>query len=155
MMKSLILIAALAVPGAALAANQVSLQSAVFVERNVTGPDGKSHIVRAAPKPVFPGDHLLFQLNYHNLGAKPATGFTVTNPIPGSVGFLSNEGSAQYSVDKGAAKTWGPIAALTVRDASGALRPAGLGDVTYVRWTLDKAIPAGGTGTLSFHGIVK
>lgn len=153
MMKSLILIAALAAPGAALAATQVSLQSAVFVERNVTGPDGKSHIVRAAPKPVFPGDHLLFQLNYHNLGAKPATGFTVTNPIPGSVGFLSSEGSAQYSVDKGS--SWGPLAALRVRGASGALRPAGPGDVTDVRWTLDKAIPAGGTGTLSFHGIVK
>ena len=152
-MKSLILLAALAAPSAAMAANQVSLQSAVFVERNVAGPDGKTHIVHAAPKPVFPGDHLVFQLNYHNLGAKPAEGFTVTNPIPGSVGFVSSEGGAQYSVDGG--RSWGPLAALRVKGVGGVLRDAGPADVTHVRWTLAKAIPAGGTGTLSFHGIVK
>ena len=152
-MKLLISLAALVAPTAAYAANQVSLQSTVFVERNVAGSDGKMHIVQAAPKPVFPGDHLLFQLNYHNLGEKPAVGFTVTNPIPASVGFLSSDSGAQYSVDGG--KSWGPLAALRVKGTDGSSRAAGPDDITHVRWTFQKAIPAGGVGSVSFRGIVK
>ena len=153
MIKYGLMLAALIAPGAAIAANQVALDSKVFVERSVKGADGNAHIVRAEPKPVFPGDHLLFVLSYKNQGAKPADNFTVTNPIPGSVVFESSEGSAEYSVDGG--RTWGQLPALRVKTASGSLRPAGSADVTHVRWTLAKAIPVGGTGTLSFHGLVK
>jgi len=153
MMKYALMIAALVAPAAAMAAAQVSLDIKIFVERSVTGPDGKAHIVRAAPKPVFPGDKLLFVLSYKNQGAKPADHFSVTNPIPGSVSFVSSEGSAEYSVDGG--HGWGPLETLRVKSANGALRFAQAADVTHVRWTLAKAIPVGGTGTMSFHGIVK
>ena len=152
-MKRLILLAALAAPSVAVAANQVTLQSAVFVEKNVRGTDGKMHAALSVPKPVFPGDHLLIRLTYHNQGGKPAEGFVVTNPIPASVSFESSDGGAQYSVDGG--RTWGSLASSRVKGANGAFRDAGPADVTHVRWTFTRAIPAGGTGTLSFHGIVK
>lgn len=153
MMKWALILAAFAAPQAALAAAQVTLDSKVFVERSVKASDGRVQLVRAAPKPVFPGDTLLFVLSYRNGGAKPADHFTVTNPIPASVTFVSSDGGADYSVDGG--RTWGPLAALRVPAAGGSLRAPTPSDVTHVRWTLNRAIPVGGSGTLSFHGLVK
>lgn len=148
-----LILAALVAPGTAMAADQVALDSNVFVERSVTGVDGKAHVVRAAPKPVFPGDRLLFVLTFRNQGAKPAENFTVTNPIPRSVTFVSNEGDAEYSVDGG--HSWGRLAMLKVKRAEGSLRAAQPDDVTHVRWTLARPIPVGGSGSVTFHGLVK
>jgi uncharacterized repeat protein (TIGR01451 family) len=148
-----LILAALVAPGTAMAANQVTLDSNVFVERSVSGADGKAHLVRVAPKPVFPGDKLLFVLSYRNQGVKPAEDFTVTNPIPGSVSFVSNEGDAEYSVDGG--RSWGHLTMLKVKRSDGSLRTAQPDDVTHVRWTLARPIPVGGSGSLSFHGLVK
>lgn len=152
-MKTATFLIAVALSQAAMAASQVSIDSKVFVERSVKGSDGKLHVVRAAPKPVFPGDPLLFQLTYRNTGAKPATDFKVTNPIPPSVVFASSDPGAEYSVDGG--KSWGQLADLRVKTTGGSLRTAVPADVTAVRWVMPRAIPVGGSGTLSFHAFVK
>jgi len=107
----------------------------------------------AMPKPVFPGDKLLFVLSYRNQGAKAAENFVVTNPIPGTVRFVSNEGDAQYSVDGG--RNWGRLATLKVKRSDGLLRAAQPDDVTHIRWTLARPIPVGGFGSVSFNGLVK
>ena len=153
-MKFLLFIASLLAPAAAMAADQVALDSKVFVERQVTAADGKQKIVREDPKLVVPGEKLLFVLSYKNEGAAPADKFVVTNPIPQSVTFVASEAAgADYSVDGG--KNWGTLAALKVKAADGSLRPANASDVTHVRWVFAKAIPVGGTGSLSFRGEVR
>ena len=153
-MKILFFIAALLAPATAIAADNVALESEIYVERAVSGPDGKPQVIRQEPKLVTPGDKLVFVLTYKNAGNAPADSFVVTNPIPASVSFLSSDSrGAEFSVDGG--KSWGSLTTLKVTGADGSRRPAAQADVTHVRWAFAKAIPAGGSGTLSFRGVVR
>lgn len=154
MTKLLFALAVLLAPIAANAAGTVSLTSSVFVEKAVAQADGKTRLVLQEPGVVLPGERLLFVLAYRNVGAKPATDFVVTNPMPGQVAFQgSADANAQVSIDGG--RNWGVLAALKVRKADGTMRAALPEDVTHVRWAMKAPIPAGGSGKVSFRGIVK
>ena len=153
-MRILLTLLALLLPGAAFAQSQVALTSNVLVERTTTDASGAARTSLDAPGIVTPGDRLVFVLAYHNNAATPATDFVVTNPIPGSVAYSGAESAGSVlSVDGG--RTWGELAALTVRNADGTSRPAAVADVTHVRWRIARPIPAGGSGELRFRGIVK
>ena len=153
-MKILLALLALLAPATAFAANDVSLTSKVYVERVKPGADGKPVTVREEPGVVTPGDRLVFVLGYRNGGAQPATGFTLTNPIPPSVAFTgSDDSSAVVSVDGG--KSWGLLSSLKVVQADGTSRPAVAADVTHIRWSFGRPIAAGTGGELSFRGTVE
>jgi uncharacterized repeat protein (TIGR01451 family) len=153
-MKIWLALLALLAPVAATAADNVALTSKVFVERVKPGADGKPVTVREEPGVVTPGDRLVFVLRYRNAGAQPATGFTLTNPIPPSVDFVATDDStASVSVDGG--KTWGALASLKVASANGTSRPAVAADVTHIRWSFGQPIAAGSGGELSFRGVVE
>jgi uncharacterized repeat protein (TIGR01451 family) len=153
-MRYLLLLIALLSPTLAAAANNVSLASAVYVERAIPGADGRTRIVLEQPKVVTPGDRLVFVLAYRNLGGKPASDFVVTNPLPSAVSYESAaDGGAQVSVDGG--RSWGALGALKLHDPDGRMRAARPDDVTHVRWALRQPIPAGAQGKLSFRGIVR
>jgi uncharacterized repeat protein (TIGR01451 family) len=153
-MKLLLALFALLAPAVAHAANDVSLTSSVFVEKSVPQTDGKTRLVLEEPKVVVPGDRLVFVLAYKNLGAKPATDFVVTNPMPGAVAYQGTaDAGAIVSIDGG--KNWGTLAALKVRKADGSVRAAYPEDVTHVRWAMKAPIPVGAVGKLSFRGVVK
>jgi uncharacterized repeat protein (TIGR01451 family) len=153
-MKIWIALIALLAPIAAQAADNVSLASEVLVERVKPDANGKPQIVQEKPSVVVPGDKLVFVLNYRNGGAEPATGFTVTNPIPAAVSFAGGEdATAVVSVDGG--KSWGKLASLKVAQADGTSRAAQVGDVTHIRWSFNQPIAASTGGKLSFRGVVK
>lgn len=153
-MKIWFALLALLAPVVAMAADNVSLTSKVYVERTKPGADGKPVTVREEPGVVTPGDRLAFVLRYRNAGPQPATGFTLTNPIPAAVAFTgTDDSSASVSVDGG--KSWGALAALKVVAADGTSRPAVAADVTHVRWSFSQPIAAGSGGELSFRGVVE
>ena len=153
-MKFLLILAALLLPSAALAQNQVALTSQVLVERTTTDANGQQRTALEAPGVVTPGDRLVFVLSYRNNATAPATDFVVTNPIPESVSFTGAESAGSVlSVDGG--NVWGALGALSVRNADGSSRPATQADVTHIRWRIAQAIPAGGEGELKFRGVVK
>jgi uncharacterized repeat protein (TIGR01451 family) len=155
-MKMLFAISALMMPAAALAANNVSLDSKIFVEQQTRDEAGnvKSVLTPVAEAKVTPGDNLIFVLSYKNSGNAAASDFIVTNPLPSAVAYTGHEGEApQVSIDGG--KSWGPLASLKVTEADGTIRDAQASDVTHVRWAFGTAIPAGQTGKLSFRGVVK
>ena len=153
-MKIWIALFALLAPAAASAADNVSLTSKVLVERIKPGADGKPVTVREEPGVVIPGDKLVVVLSYRNKGSEPATGFTLTNPIPASVAFTGTEdSSASVSVDGG--KSWGALGSLKVVAADGTSRPAVAADVTHIRWSFSRPIAAGSRGELSFRGVVE
>ena len=155
MNKILLFVLTLLAPtAAAAAADSVSLSSTIFVERVITDAAGRTAVVREAPNVVTPGDKLVFQLSYRNAGPAPATGFTVTNPVPAAVAFAAAEGEGvDLSIDGG--RSWGKLAALTVLQADGGRRQARPEDVSHVRWSFARPIPAGATGQLSFRGTVR
>jgi uncharacterized repeat protein (TIGR01451 family) len=145
---------AAATPGAALAANRVSIDSDVFVERIGSDADGRPVTTLAPPRAVTPGDRLVFVLSYRNGGAKPASGFVITNPVPHTVAFAeAADGDAELSVDGG--RNWGKLGALTVSGTDGRSRPAAPADVTHVRWRLHDAVAAGATGKLSYRAVAR
>ncbi len=152
-MRALLFVIALLAPSIALAANNVTLSSAVFLEKTIAGSDGHSRIVLEEPKAVTPGDQLVFILNYRNAGNAPASNFIVTNPLPAAVAYLGSGDSAQVSIDGG--RNWGVLPALKVRETDGRWRSARPEDVTHVRWALKQSIAAGAQGKLSFRGIVR
>ena len=153
-MKIWLALLALIASAPAFAADEVSLTSKVLVERVKPGADGKPVTVREEPGVVTPGDRLVFLLGYRNKGSQPATGFTLTNPIPSAVAFAgSDDSSALLSVDGG--KSWGSLASLKVVAADGTSRPAVAADVTHIRWSFGRPIAAGSGGELSFRGVVE
>jgi uncharacterized repeat protein (TIGR01451 family) len=153
-MKFILFLLAMIAPAAAMAAQDVSLASEVFVEKIVKDAKGEPKTVREAPGVVTPGEKLVFVLSYKNQGAQPATGFAVTNPIPAAVAFAGAEsGGSDVSIDGG--KSWGQLAALTVKQPDGTSRAAAPADVTHIRWNFAKPIAAGSGGQLSFRAVVK
>lgn len=154
MRKLLLITSLLAASVPAVAADNVSLKSDVFVSRQVKDDAGRTTTVLAPPKMVTPGDRLVFVLDYRNAGTTPATDFTVTNPIPGAVAYADGASAgAQVSIDGG--KSWGGLPTLTIAAADGKRRAATPADVTHIRWTLARPIPVGGGGKLQFNGIVR
>ncbi len=154
LLKRLAMLAALAIPGTAIAANNVSLSSDVFVERTVEKPDGKTAVMLEEPKTVVPGDNLVFVVKYKNVGSTPATDFSVTNPLPKAVAFNgTSDGTEIVSVDGG--KKWGSLAALTYTRENGEVRPALMSDVTHIKWKFNSALSVGSEGKLVFRGTVK
>ena len=155
-MRMWVALLAFSAPAAAVAAGaeHVSLSSRVFVEHVKPGPGGKPAVVREEPKIVMPGDKLYFELAYRNVGGQPATGFVITDPLPGSVAFLGDESEgAIFSIDGG--RTWGPLASLRVALPNGGSRAATAADVTHVRWAFARPIQPGAQGSVSFRGVVK
>ena len=152
--RMLIALFALIMPVAAMAANDVSIVSDILVERLVKQPDGKTRVVVEKLKSSAPGAKLIFVLAYRNQGKAPAKNFSLVDPIPAGVAFDSavTPGS-DVSVDGG--KSWGQLPALRTRAADGTLQAAQPSDVTHIRWILKAPIPVGGTGKLSFRGVVK
>jgi uncharacterized repeat protein (TIGR01451 family) len=139
---------------AAFAASPIELSSDIFVEKQKKSADGRTSVVLEAPKTILPGDQLVFVVRYKNTGAKPATGFTVTNPIPRAISFSgTSDGAEIVSVDGG--KNWGKLSQLRVANAGGVSRPALMTDVTHIQWKMNQALAAGSAGKLIFRGVVK
>tara|TARA_R110000850_G_scaffold32411_20_gene89251 strand:- start:1162 stop:1626 length:465 start_codon:yes stop_codon:yes gene_type:complete len=154
MTKAFFLAIALILPGTAMAANNVSLSSDVFVERKVAKPNGTTALVLEQPTTVTPGDRLVFVVNYKNVGRAPATDFSVTNPLPKAVAFEgTSDGTEIVSIDGG--KSWGPLSSLSYQDENGKVRPALMTDVTHVKWKFNRSLSAGSGGKLVFRGTVK
>lgn len=152
-MKKIIfaLLSLIAVPSVAA---PLELASDVFVEREQKRPDGSVATVLEEPKLVLPGDQLVFVVRYKNVGAQPASKFTVTNPIPRAVAFSGTaDGTEIVSIDGG--RNWGFLTQLKVSKADGSVRPALPGDVTHVKWNLNQTLAAGSAGKLVFRGVVR
>jgi uncharacterized repeat protein (TIGR01451 family) len=138
--------AAHAAPGAVVLHGDVKLET-TQVE------NGVEKTVLADPKVVVPGNRLLFSTSYRNNGPSPVQNFVVTNPVPSGIAVSATSASGLIvSVDGG--KSWGKLAALTVKDAKGATHPAQANDITHVRWTLASIAP-GASGAVVYHAIVK
>lgn len=153
-LKYIATFAALAVPGIAVASNNVALSSDVFVERKIEKPNGKTAVLLEQPTTVLPGDNLVFVVKYKNVGDKPATDFSVTNPLPKAVAFNgTSDGAEIVSVDGG--KNWGRLSTLTYTRKNGEIRPALSSDVTHIKWKFKRSLSVGSEGKLVFRGIVK
>ena len=149
---SVILLAASSVP--AMAAAPVELSSDVFVEKQQKQADGSFSTILAKPNLILPGDQLVFVVRYRNAGNKPATNFSVTNPIPAAIAFSgTSDGAEVVSIDGG--KSWGKLSQLRVTNTDSSSRAALMTDVTHLKWKMNQMLGAGDAGKLIFRGVVK
>ena len=161
MLVSAALGAGLAVtPAHAQSKSAVALESIIEVERTTTDANGVASSSYSNPtnSMVVPGDVLRFTINYNNTTDAPANALNVTNPIPSAVEFIRVEEEwAVYSIDGG--KTYGALETLTVQatgeDGTATTRAALPGDVTHIRWTLDRPLAPMEKGSLQFYGRVR
>src|SRR3546814_19827249 len=83
-----------------------------------------------------------------------ANSFVITNPIPDQMVYAGTDTPGEVvSVDGG--RSSGPIAEMKVADADGVERTAMPADVTHVRWVINRAMPTGGGGPLSFRAVLR
>lgn len=158
MKKLLIGLGLLSLSGAALAQGKqaVAITSNIQAVKEVTDAKGVKKRILVDPTTVIPGTPLVVWINYRNASAAPVTGFVINNPVPAAIDFTAlgeNSGWGVVSVDGG--KTFGALASLKVSSGDRVLRAAIPQDVTHVRWTFTKPIPANSGGQLSFYAIVK
>lgn len=145
---------AIAAPMPILAASPVELSSDIFVEKQQRRADGTMAVELVTPKIIVPGDSLVFVVRYRNVGTKPASNFTVTNPLPSAVAFSgTSDGNEMVSIDGG--KSWGKLSQLRITNADGSTRPALMTDVTHLKWNMNQTLAAGEGGKLIFRGVVK
>jgi hypothetical protein len=160
-MRSLFLLPLMAVPALAYAQPApapapVLLESKIQAVVETTDAKGAKKRVLVEPKKVLPGQPLVVWLTYKNNTKKPATNFTINNPIPANVDFTGFGASSEWgvvSIDGG--KTFGKLATMKVTKADKTVRGAIPQDVTHVRWSFDKPIAPGAGGTVSFYGMVE
>lgn len=151
---SLMAVAGTMSANAAFAAAPLELKSDIFVEKQQKRADGTLATSLVTPNLIVPGDQLVFVVHYKNNGSAPANNIAVTNPIPRAISFSgTSDGNEIVSVDGG--KNWGKIAELRVPNGDGTSRPAGMADVTHVRWKLNQTLAAGAAGKFVFRGVVK
>ena len=125
----------------------VSLDSAVFVERQQTGNirslEPVDHLTR--------GDRVVTVVTWQRVhrGADRTGSFTVTNPLPRTIAYqTSARDDEEVSIDGG--RTWGKLGTLRVGS-----RMATPEDVTHVRWRITAPTAAKGRGQIAYSGIVR
>lgn len=137
------MLAALAVPVAALAAPLIALDSAVYVEKV---QPGKGRMLQPASR-LTRGDRVVYVVSWYRMGGTGA--FTVTNPLPRTVYYQgSADGAEEVSIDGG--KHWGRLDDLRVGN-----RIATPEDVTHVRWHVPASEAARGSGDITYSAIVR
>lgn len=150
---ALALLAVLPASGAfAQPAQPVELSGDVMLER-IVNDAGQERRVLQKPDTVVPGDLLVFSTNYRNTGTETVKDFVVTNPVPEAIRIGAQDAqSLELSVDGGV--VWGKLADLQVSDGKGGMRPAGVDDVTHIRWVFATLQP-GARGTVTYRGTVR
>jgi uncharacterized repeat protein (TIGR01451 family) len=152
--KSLVvaLAAAFALPAVA---GPVDLVTKVLTEKRVAAGDGTTRVDLKATGHAVPGDKLVYQLAYRNIGTQPVKDFVLSNPLPQGVNYVAPaDGSPapELSVD---GSTFGSLAALRVKGTDGALRPASTDDVKIVRWRLVQSLAPGAAGQVAFRAVLR
>lgn len=155
-LQSLILALALAGGAHAQTARQgsIELRNVAEVETEVRGADGQVQKKRAAAEKALPGTEVIYTSTYRNVGSKPAANIVVVNAVPANTTLVGGSAFGDntditFSADGG--KTWAPADKVKVRTADGKERPAGVSDLTHVRWTYRGELPAGKQGTAGFR----
>lgn len=145
----LVALASNASPAQAKTGN-VQLSNSVLVQQKSAAADGTTRVTLVPAKRVVPGDHVVFRIAYKNLVGQPVSGMVVSNPVPPNLVYRGPaEGSPapQVSVD---GTHFAPMSALSVGG-----RPVQPDQIRAVRWQIDAAVPANGSGQYSYEATIK
>jgi uncharacterized repeat protein (TIGR01451 family) len=119
---------------------------------------GKERVVLEPVTATYPGETLVYTLEYQNTGDAPAVSPIVGTPVPkGTVlvrgTLVSPGGDVRYSLDGKTWSEWPRVRAAGVAGDAEIDAPAEA--VRHLRVTLREPVPAGGRGRAQFKVIVQ
>jgi uncharacterized repeat protein (TIGR01451 family) len=136
----------------------IKLVSKAEVEQVSVGTDGNKQVQRQPATKVLPGSRVIFTTEYENTSKQAAENAVITNPMPEHMIYV--DGSAEgintritFSVDKG--KSFAVPTELFLYDSAGRKYPALAKDYTHIRWTMERPLPPGAKGEVSFQAILQ
>jgi len=134
-----------------MAREDVSLASAVFVERIDRNGDGRAERRIEPATRLTRGDKVVLMVEWQAQGADRS--FAITSPIPRTLAFQdASFDNAEVSADGG--RNWGKLGQLRIRDAYG-IRLASPEDVTDLRWRVSERDAERGRGRIVYSAIVR
>lgn len=132
----------------------IELKAVVEKEIQVVNEKGEKVLKRVPAEKVIPGEEVIYTIVYENIGAEPAGGIVITNPIPEHM--IYTHGSAigigtdiTFSIDGGI--SWDKPENLKIKEADGTIRLAKTSEYTHIRWKLGKKLIAGGKGDVNYR----
>jgi uncharacterized repeat protein (TIGR01451 family) len=135
----------------------IEVMNSAEMEQQIKTADGKVEVRRAPVKGAVPGTVVVYTTTFRNTGNKPAAGVVIKNPVPANTTLVpasafGENADISYSADGG--KTWAAIDKLKVKTADGKERPAGISEITDVRWSLRGELGAGKQGEVGFRVVI-
>ncbi|MEZ5892691.1 MAG: hypothetical protein R3C58_06050 [Parvularculaceae bacterium] len=126
-------------------------------ETIVRAADGSETVKMIPADKVTPGETIVYSIEYRNDSNEPASDIVLVMPVPREVAYIEGsvsgeDSSVAFSADGG--KTYVARGRLTVEE-SGSTRPARGDEITHIRWTLNKPVPAKDSGEVSYKAILK
>jgi uncharacterized repeat protein (TIGR01451 family) len=152
------LAAALAGPAVAqTGGGDIEFRNIAEQEVEVKAADGKLEKKRVAVAKAVPGAEIIYTSTFRNVGKRAAANIQVVNPVPantiivGGSAFGDNT-DITFSADGG--KTWATADKVKVIGADGKERPAGISELTHVRWVYRGELASGKQGAVGFRVVV-
>jgi uncharacterized repeat protein (TIGR01451 family) len=135
-------------------AGSIEFRNVAEVELEVKGADGKVEKKRVAAEKALPGAEVIYTSTFRNIGQRPAGNIVVVNPVPANTtlvgGSAFGEGTEiTFSADGG--KNWAAADKVKVTGADGKQRPAGISEITHLRWVMRGELAAGKQGVVGFR----
>ena len=139
-----------------LAQNTGSIELKMIAQKEVVveNEKGEKEVKREAATNVIPGDHVIYTVEYKNVGDEDADAVVINNPIPENMHYVSGTaGGANaeilFSIDGG--KSYDKPENLKVVNEDGNERTATAKDYTNIRWTLSTSVKPGDVGTVHYR----
>ena len=122
-----------------------------------TDVNGDKQFEYVEPKLVLPGDIILYEIEFENIGSQTVSDIVVNNPLPNN--SIYRNGSAQgastlirFSVD---GKHFASAEKLTKKTADGKTVPAKAKDYTAIRWIYTRPLKPGDKAKVSYKTQIK
>jgi uncharacterized repeat protein (TIGR01451 family) len=163
MKKHFILAALLALAAAAspafaqTGAGDIEFRNVAEQEVEVKAADGKVEKKRVAVAKAVPGAEIIYTSTFRNVGKRPAGNIQVVNPVPANttlVGGSAFGDNTEITFSANGGKTWATADKVKVIGADGKERPAGISELTHVRWVYRGELAPGKHADVGFRVVV-
>lgn len=139
------------------ASGSIEFKNIAEVEVEVKAADGKVEKKRGPVQKAVPGTVIFYTSTFKNISAQPAGNISINNPIPANTTLVAASAYGEgmdigYSADGG--KTWAAADKVKVKGADGKERPAGLSELTHIRWTTRNELAPGKQGETGFRVVI-
>ena len=136
----------------------ITLKMVAEQETVVVNENGEKEIKREEASKVIPGEHVIYTIQYQNIGDAAASAVVINNPVPENMHYVPGtaEGDGTdivFSIDGG--QSFDKPENLTVMDEDGNPRLATAKDYTHIRWSIADEIEAGKMGEVSYRAELK